>query len=329
MNKLRFILIIIVAILLSQAAYGEWTPPYEEDELGIMNKSLEKILTKDPKEKWKKITGVKDIFKGKAYSAPLDYKPEASEVDRAPEYFDNKTKAKLAGAKCEHIKSTEEQTCLLLVREGQGAGLIVYDRDNKGRYKKNQIICVPTFYSTAAVDFVDLGRKRPKLIRIEHVFGHGTDLYSLMHWVFGWHNNEFRTVLWEKVYERITVLGDDNYFYLNYKISQGRRPNILLTYSFDKTAITAEPYDFHAKWREWLFWDDNNFSFYNPSHEKSKLYYSKGLFCKRVKIGAIRKRILTLGPVPNPQTCNDNIADDYFEKIWENEACERSENETE
>jgi len=165
MNKFRFILLVAVVFFFSRTAYGEWTPPYEEEELDKMNNALQRVLPKEPWKTWRKYTKVKNVFKGKTYSAPTDYKPDSSEFDRVPEYFQNESKAKSAGAECEYIKSTKEKTCVLLVVEGQGAGLVLYDRDNIGHYNKNQTICVPTNYQVADVDFLDIFKNGRKVSR--------------------------------------------------------------------------------------------------------------------------------------------------------------------
>ena len=82
---------------------------------------------------------------------------------------------------------------------------------------------------------------------------------------------------------------------------RGKRSYIEAKYSLDKVYVTAYPYDLHAQWRDWLFWDEEIYSFYNTRVQDEKLKLSSrhdNRFCFRLNIEYNRKKIIELPALP-------------------------------
>ena len=78
--------------------------------------------------------------------------------------------------------------------------------------------------------------------------------------------------------------------------------------------VTAQPYDFHASWREWLFWNEKDFSFYEQRKQGENAAFSTGWgndFPFRQKVDLNRVKVLELPPLPQKMWDYDEV-----EKYW-------------
>ena len=283
-----------------------WTPAYTDEQQDIMNRRLERWSRDDRYPK------VKDIFKGRSFMN----QNESGDVswDSAPDSFKDERTARKAGGRLDYVKSLTEKTCFLKLAEGQGAWIFVYDRDATGKYIKAGVITPPTWLQYASVTFVDgLGSGKPKFILIEHQGDEGTGIDERIHWLLGWHNGAFHTVFRETVYYSANVPSAETEYRLNYEFVKGRTPHIEMHSAYDRVCVAAEPYDFHAQWSDWLFWDEKNFSFYNQRAESEKAtpdFWDDFRF--RQTIETNRVTILNLPPLPPKMLDFDEV-----EKYWQ------------
>lgn len=216
---------------------------------------------------------VNDVFKSHNYKPDWNaVKADATIWNQVPDSFQNEKDACRAGCLCDFIKSTGAKTCLLKLTEAQGAWLFVYDRNAEGKYIKTGVITPPTWYDFASVALVDVfGNGRPKFILIEHQGDHGTGRDERIHWMLGWDGRAFRTVFRETVFWYNAGLGDNINYRMNYRLVKGKRSYIEARYSYDKVYVTTYPYEFHSEWRDWLFWNEKTFSFYDQRMEDEKI----------------------------------------------------------
>jgi len=310
MNPTFFPFVVIALLFLTGRgdAADNWSPAYDEGQLETITRCL---------EKWKpeiKHTVIKDMFRGRNYEPDWNVvKADATPWDQVPDSFKSEWDARRAGCECDFIKSTEAKTCLLKLTASQGAWLFVYDRDAGGKYVKSGVITPPTWYEFASVTLVDIFRSgRPKFILIEHQGDHGTGRDEKIHWILGWDGHVFRTAFRETVLWCNRCLGDNVIYRMNYHLEKGKRPCIEARYSFAKVFITAYPYEFHSEWRDWLFWNEKTFSFYDARMEDEKIQNGSEFeseFEFRSNVERNRKRIMSLPPLPR--------------KMWEGEAVEK------
>ncbi|HVM62186.1 MAG TPA: hypothetical protein VMV72_15085 [Verrucomicrobiae bacterium] len=296
--KSKFVRVTAIIWLLGvgtgSADNAKWEPAYDESQLEFINKSLD---TWKPSEKH---TTVRDIFPQKQYQPPSD-KLTLWPSEASPDSFPSQQQAIREGCRCDFIKNLEHKTCLLKTTGCQGAWLFVYDRDNSGKYVRNQIISVPTWYDLADVDFVDVFGDGQKFLRIEYVGDHGTACYEKIHWILGWHEGAFHTVFWEPVYYQ---LGETHYR-TEYDIQKGMRPRIVLKHHYDTVLTGAEPYDNHSEWTEWLFWNATAFSLYDAKIADTNIQngkWTQGLDGLRMNIERGREEVLKLPPLPSTVT---------------------------
>jgi hypothetical protein len=292
--KGALLLSLLLVLLTSSPAHSA---VYTEPQLDLMNGKLEKLKTD------LHYPAVKDIFQHREYKPDFNHlSADADAWQLAPDTFKNEREARRAGAVCDYIKSTANKTALLKITFGQGVGFFVYDPDPSGQYHKTSVICPPTWYGIGLVLLVDVfGPGKPKFILIEHQGDHGTGVNERIHWLLGWHDDSFRTVFRETAFLDFGDLGANNAYSMNYKIVKGKNPRIEATFSLDAVYVTAEPYDFHSHWRDWFFWNEKDFSFYDPRIQDEKLElgsfeYNKYNF--RLKIERNRKAVLKLPPLP-------------------------------
>jgi hypothetical protein len=284
------------------------SPAYDEVQLGVIQKAL---------DKWEpdlKYSVVKDIFKGRSFQPDWDtVKPQATPWEQVPDSFPNEQEARRAGCRCDFIKNTKTKTGLLKLAAGQEAWIFVYDQDAGGKYTKNGVITPPTWYSLASVALVDvLGKGAPKFILIEHQGDSGTGRDEKIHWMLGWDGKAFRTVWRETVLWYNAGLGENVVYRMKYRFVKGKRPGIEASYFFDKVLVTAHPYEFHSGWRDWLFWNEKTFSFYDPGMEDDKIENGAVFdseFTFRSNIERNRKGVLALPTLPP--------------KMWEQDAVQK------
>ena len=235
-----------------------------------------------------------------------------------PYSFPNERAACKAGGHCDYVEDLNRKTCLFRVDDDQGVLIFIYDEDATGKYIKNGVIAPDTFYGIASVQFVDvLGPKRPKFILIEHQGDHGTGTDEQIHWLLGWHDGAFRTVFRETAYLWIDGLGEKIVYRLNYRFVKGKNPRLELQSNYDLVAVTADPYDLHSQWRDWLFWNEKNFSFYDRriQEENGNFATSYGNEFKfRQQLEKKRLEVLYLPPVPARHDL-DNEFDKQLKKI--------------
>jgi hypothetical protein len=313
-GKAKFLTLFVACFMLlcglTTAHQENWTPAYNDEQLDIINNALGKWK---PDEKY---PVVKDIFGDKSYKPDWDAaKPDATPWDLVPDSFKNEREARKAGCQCDYLRSTEKKTCLLKFAEGQGVWIFVYDQDASGKYIKSSVITPPTWYQFASVALVDVfGAGKPKFILIEHQDDHGTGCDEKIHWLLGWHDGAFHTVFRETVYLMINGLGEQTYYRLNYKFVKGKTPRIETQCSYDLVCVTASPYDFHSSWLDWLFWNEKDFSFYDPKVEDEKARFDSGFnneFHFRQNLETNRIKILKLPPLPQKMWDGEEV-----EKYW-------------
>lgn len=282
---------------ISAAQQTNWTPAYSDEQLDTINNAL---------GKWKQdktYPAVKDIFRDHSYKPDWEHaKPDATIGDLVPDSFKDEREARSAGCKCDYLKSVNKKTCLLKFAEDQGVWIFVYDQDASGKYVRTGVITPPTWHEVGSVALVDVfGSGKPKLILIEHEGDCGTGMEEKIHWLLCWHDSAFHTVFRETVYLMVDGLGEETCYRLNYKIVKGKTPRIETQCAYDLVCATAEPYDFHSNWRDWLFWNEKDFSFYEPRvlDENAKFRTSFGNeFHFRQNVETKRIRILKLRPLP-------------------------------
>ncbi len=290
-----------------------WEPAYNEQQLDIINGQL---------EKWKQngsYREVKDIFGTNDDSLDRNGTNEdAAPFDVMPHSFANERAAQAAGGRCDYIKNMLRKTCLLRRFEGQGAYIFVYDEDDTGKFVKSSVIVPPTWYGIASVEFVDVfGPGSPKFILIEHTGGAGTGFTERIHWLLGWHSGAFHTAFRETAYLWNDQLGESTVYRLNYKFVKGKTPRIETQATYDIVAVTAEPHDFHSQWRDWLFWNEKDFSFYERRIQKENATFSTGWgneFKFRQDIERNRLKILDCPPLPKRGDIDTKL-DKYWERI--------------
>jgi hypothetical protein len=283
--------VLLPSSTIKSGSQTNWSPAYDDAQLGIINAAL---------EQWKpetKYPVVKDIFKSHDYEPNWEVvKADATIWNQVPDSFKSEKDACRAGCQCDFIKSKETKTCLLKLTEGQGAYMFTYDRNAGGEFVKSGVITPPTWYGFASVSLVDIfGDGRPKFILIEHQGDHGTGRDEKIHWMLGWDGRAFRTVFRETVFWYNAGLGDNINYRMNYRMAKGKRPYIEARYSYDKVYVTAYPYEFHSAWRDWLFWNEKTFSFYDRRMEDEKIQNGsqfEGEFTFRSNIERNRKRII-------------------------------------
>jgi hypothetical protein len=317
MHKAKILTLIAFSFLLwsefSPAQQENWTPAYSGEQLDIINNAL---------GKWKqdeKYSVVKDIFGDHSYKPDWNAaKADATPWDLVPESFKNEREARKAGCQCDYLKSMEKKTCLLKFAEGQGVWIFVYDQDAHGKYIKSGVITPPSWYEFASVALVEVfGTGKPKFILIEHQGDHGTGCDEKIHWLLGWHDGTFHTVFRETVYLMIDSLGQQTFYRLNYKFVKSKTPRIETKSSYDLVSVTASPYDFHSSWRDWFFWNEKDFTFYDPKVEDEKVRFDSGFgneFRFRQNIETNRIRILKLPPLP-AKMWDDGEVEKYWEGI--------------
>jgi hypothetical protein len=308
----KLILFVAFVVLLNglSTAQENWTPAYSDEQLDIINNML---------GKWKqdaKYPVVKDIFGDHSYKPDWDAaKVDATPWDLVPDSFKDEKEARRMGCRFDYLKNTETKTGLLKFAYCQGVWLFVYDQDASGKYIRNGVITPPTWYDFASVAFVDVfGTGKPKFILIEHQGDHGTGFDEKIHWLLGWHDGTFHTVFRETVYLMIDGLGQQTYYRLNYKFVKGKTPRIETQSSYDLVCVTASPYDFHSNWRDWLFWNEKDFSFYEPKVEEEKASFDSGFnneFHFRQNLETNRIKILELPPLPSKMWDSEEV-----EKYW-------------
>jgi hypothetical protein len=96
---------------------------------------------------------------------------------------------------------------------------------------------------------------------------------------------------------------------------KGKSPHIETQSSYDLVCATVSPYDFHSNWRDWLFWNEKDFSFYEPRVENEKAVFTTSFgneFHFRQNVEANRIRILKLPPLPQKMWNDDKV-----EKYWD------------
>jgi hypothetical protein len=302
--------LILLFVLCSVCA---WSQVHTDPQLDVMNKKL---------EQWKPdlhYPKVKDIFNGRNYQPDFDHLPQNATVwDQAPDSFKNETEARRSGAVCDYIKSATNKTCLLRIIGGQGAWIFVYDPDLSGRYVKTSVITPKTWYDIGLVQIIDVfGSGKPKFILIEHQGDHGTGVDERIHWLLGWRDGAFHTVFRETVFLDVDSLGENTIYRVNYHVVKGKSPHIEANYSLDAVYITAYPYDFHSHWRDWHFWNEETFSFYDSRHEEEKLRlgsYEYNKFDLRLEVERNRQKILKLPLLP-PKMWDYDDVDKYWQDI--------------
>jgi hypothetical protein len=290
-----------------------WEPAYSEQQLDVINGQL---------EKWKQVesyTKVKDIFgDGDDELNRTEANQDAAPFDVMPNSFADERAAKAAGGHCDYVKNMTNKTCLFRRWEGQGAYIFVYDEDAAGKFVKTSVIAPPTWYAIASVELVDVfGAGSPKFILIEHEGGCGTGSEERIHWLLGWHNGAFHTVFRETAYVSNDGLGERTVYRLNYKFVKGKTPRIETQATYDIVAVTAEPHDFHSQWRDWLFWNEKDFSFYERRIQKENATFSTGWgneFKFRQNIEKNRLKILDCPPLPKRGDIDTKL-DKYWKRI--------------
>jgi hypothetical protein len=307
-------LVVFALILLGGGvvAQGEQSPVYSDNQLDVINGAL---------EKWKPEINypvVKDLFKDRSYRVKWSVvKEDAGFWDQVPTSFENEREACKAGCICDYIKSPSRKTCLLKLIQGQGAYLFVYDADATGKFVKTGAITPSTWYGYASVALLDVcGTGKMKFILIEHNGNTGTGLDEKIHWLIGWHKGAFRTVLRETVFLYNSGLGDATVYRMNYTLVKGKSPRLEARCAFDKVFETAYPYELHASWRDWLFWNGKAFSFYNARIEDQKIELGSNpndKFNFRLQIEKNRKKITKLPPLPKRML--EDEAEDYWKGI--------------
>jgi hypothetical protein len=296
----------------STAQQTNWTSAYSDEQLDIIDNTL---------GKWKqdkKYPLVKDVFGDHSYKPGWDAaKADATPWDLVPNSFKDERAARKAGCQCDYLKNTTKKTCLLKFAEGQGVWIFVYDQGASGDYVKTSVITPPSWYGFISVAFVDVfGPDKPKFILIEHQGDHGTGFDEKIHWLLGWHDGAFHTVFRETVFLVIGGMGEQTCYRLNYKFVKGKTPRIETQSSYDLVCATASPYDFHSNWRDWLFWNEKDFSFYVPRVENEKAIFRTSFrneFHFRENVEANRIRILELPPLPQKMWKDKEV-----EKYWKN-----------
>jgi len=104
---------------------------------------------------------------------------------------------------------------------------------------------------------------------------------------------------------------------MNYKIVKGKHPRVEATHSYDAAYVSVNPYDFHSTWKDWLFWNEKTFSFYDPRIETEKIKLISGSddsFSLRLQVERNRKKITKLPPFPQSKSAADND-DKYWKGI--------------
>jgi hypothetical protein len=296
-NCWSFVIVMVLLAGQSAASRETWSPAYSDDQLGLISRVLQKSKSEVS------YPAVKDMFRGRAYRPDWNsLKEDATAWEVAPDWFKDEREACRAGGVCDFIKGAESKTCLLKFVVGQGAWVFVYDREATGRFVKTGVITPPTWYGLARVALVDVFRTgKSKFILIEHQGDSGTGTDEKIHWLLGWHEGAFRTVLRETVFSMVSCLGEDTIYRMNYRIARGSKPRVEVTCSFDRVFDTAYPYDFHAQWKDWLFWDEERFSFYSKRIEDEKLDLSSdsdARFNLRFEVEQSRRRVMNLPPLP-------------------------------
>lgn len=304
---------IACGVLLSDpGAFGQtnWTPAYGDEQADIINNALDRWKPDD------KFRRVKDIFHNRSYEPdwPTE-KADATPWDIAPDSFEDEQEALRAGCQCDYLKSMEKKTYLLKLVLGQGAWIFTYDPDSSGKLIKSGVVTPLTWYGIASVALVDvLGKGKPKFILIEHEGDCGTGIDEKVHWLIGWHEGAFHTVFRETVYSMIDGLGEQTFYQMNYRIIKGKEPRIETKCQYEQVQVTATPYDFHSNWRDWFFWNEKAFSFYDPKVEEEKIQdgvqYS-GELRYRLNLETNRVDILKLPPLPKRMWDFDEV-----EKYW-------------
>jgi hypothetical protein len=305
--------VIAIMILDGRVTARAWEPAYKDEQLDVINGQLEKWKGDDTYSK------VADIFHDKSYEPDWkSAKADAEPWDLMPDSFPDEQAARKAGGQCDYIKDMKKKSCLFEFSYLQGAGIFVYDLDATGKFVKSSVIVPPTWYGIASVEFVDaFGPSRPKFVLIEHQGDHGTGVNEKIQWMLGWHNGGFHTVFRETVYLSINGLGEKTDYRLKYKFVKGKNPRIETQSRYDLVAVTAEPYDFHTQWRDWLFWNERDFSFYqgNIQKENADFHTSYGnQFKFRQEVEKKRLQVLKFPPLPKRGDA-DHTLDKYWEQI--------------
>ena len=305
---MRFLSSIVLLFALFSASAQEWSPAHSEDQLNVINGGL---------NKWKqdeKYPVVKDVFE-KAEN-PRWRLGGIDLWEQVPDSFKDEKEARKMGCRFDYIKSNQEKTGLLKLSYGQGVWIFVYDRDATGKYIKTAVITPPTWYSYASLAFVDVrGPEKPKFILIEHEGGTGTGYNEKIHWLMGWHDGAFHTVFRETVFMVNDQLGEETCYRMNYKMVKGKVPRIETQCNYDQVWIMASPYDFHSKWRDWYFWNEKNFSFYDSKALNENMDRSwGGDFKFRLNLETNRVKILNLPPLPQ-KMLDGSDSENYWKNI--------------
>jgi len=104
-------------------------------------------------------------------------------------------------------------------------------------------------------------------------------------------------------------LGESRLYRMNYNIVNGNKPRIEARYSYDVVCVTTNPYDFHSAWKDWLFWNEKAFSFYDARNESEKRKLASNLdskFSWRLRVERNRNRIINLPPLPQGKSAADD-----------------------
>ncbi|GAK52401.1 hypothetical protein U14_03652 [Candidatus Moduliflexus flocculans] len=174
-----------------------------------------------------------------------------------------------AGGVCDFIKTTERRTCLFKVRDGQRLRVFVYDADSSGAYSRTEDICLPTWYSEAAIATADVLGDGRKALLIEHFGNVGTNTDQRILAILAWHSasagdeGAFRLIFWETVSYHIGFGGDNRQLDVAYDLlPTNSPPEIRLTYHY-KTARSDLPF-FEVAWQDRLIWNAEQFRFKDP-----------------------------------------------------------------
>jgi len=207
------------------------------------------------------------------YTAVRDLLPAATTEEALWEAFPKETASEeailKAGGVCDFIKTTDRRTCLFKVRDGQRLRLFVYDADSSGTYSRTEEICLPTWYSEAAIATADVLNDGREALLIEHFGNVGTNTDQRILAILAWHSasagdeGAFRLIFWETVSYHIGFGGDNRQLDVAYDLlPTDSPPEIRLSYRY-KTTRNDLPF-FEVAWQDRLIWNAEQFRFHDP-----------------------------------------------------------------
>ncbi len=174
-----------------------------------------------------------------------------------------------AGGVCDFIKTTDRHTCLFKIRDGQRLRLFVYDADSSGAYSRTEDICLPTWYSEAAITTAGVLNDGRKALLIEHFGNVGTNTDQRILAILAWHSasagdeGAFRLIFWETVSYHIGFGGDNRQLDVAYDLlPTNSPPEIRLNYHY-KATRSELPF-FEITWQDRLIWNTERFRFEDP-----------------------------------------------------------------